>query len=130
MTTTELHHVLVCYSDLHSSPELYDNILVWHLYKDAYVQAYCNNGDTCIEIISESLFLGSLMHWHPDEDNMLDELHALGKKGNMLVLKKTLLGTSTFYIGPVAHAPLSDGSKLHFGKKKWDGGQLIYLEQK
>jgi len=47
-----------------------------------------------------------------------------------LVLKKSLFGTSIFYSGPSEAFPLTDRRSLYFGKKKWDGGQLIYLEQK
>ena len=130
MTTKELYDAIICKPDLHSHPVLHDNILVWHLYKNAYVQSFCNNGDTSIDIIGDSVFAGSFMHWHPDEDDMISELYALGKKGNMLVLKKSLFGTSIFYSGPSESFPLPDKRELHFGKKKWDGGQLVYLEQK
>lgn len=115
---------------LHSIPELNGEVLIWNLYKDAYVRAYCDSYDTCIDIISNSAFTGSLIHWHPDEEDMLDELYTLGKRGNMLVLKKALLGTSIFYSGPSESFPPTDRMPLHFGKKKWDGGQLVYLEQR
>lgn len=130
MTTKEIYDAIICKPDLHSSPKLYDNVLVWHLYENAYVQAFCNNGDTSIDIIGSSVWTGSIMHWHPDEEDMVDELYTLGKKGNILVLKKSLLSTSTFYSGPSENFPLADKTPLHFGKKKWDGGQLVYLEQK
>lgn len=129
MTTKELYDALVIKPDLHSIPQLYDTVLEWHLYKNAYVQAYCDDGDTSIEIISNSLFCGSIMHWHPEEEDMVDTLYALGKKGNLLVLKKMLLMTSIFYSGPSESFPLVGRTPLHFGKKKWDGGQLVYLEQ-
>ncbi len=130
MTTKEIYDHLVSKPDLHSVPELHNETLIWHLYENAYVQAFCNGVHTSIDIIGNSLFSGSIMHWHPDEDDMIDELYTLGKKGNMLVLKKSLFGTSTFYYGPSENFPLADRTLLHFGKKKWDGGQLVYLEQK
>ena len=130
MTTKELYDAIICKPDLHSHPVLHDNILVWHLYKNAYVQAFCNNGDTSIDIIGDTMFADSFLHWHPDEDDMISELYTLGKKGNMLVLKKSLFGTSIFYSGPSERFPLPDKRELHFGKKKWDGGQLVYFEQK
>ena len=130
MTTKELYDAIIYKPDLHSHPVLHDNILVWHLYKNAYVQAFCHDGDTSIDIIGNSIFSGSIMHWHPNEDDMISELYALGKKGNMLVLKKSLFGTSVFYSGPAETFPITDRRSLHFGKKKWDGGQLVYLEQK
>ena len=129
MTTKELYDALICKADLHSLPQLHDQILIWPLYKNAYVQASCNDRDTVIDIVSNSVFSGSLFHWHPDETDMVDELYALGKKGNLLVLKKSFLGASIYYSGQAESFPLTDKSPLHFGKKKWSGGQLIYLEQ-
>ena len=130
MTTTELYIHLIHKPDLHSQPELHDDILIWPLYTNAFIQAFCHDGDTSIDIINNSVFSGSIMHWHPDEEDMVDELYSLGKKGNLLVLKKSLLGTSTFYAGPSDNCPLTDRTPLHLGKKKWDGGRFIYLEQK
>ena len=130
MTTKDLYDALLRKEDLHSYPQLFDSILVWHLYENAYVQAFCQGGDTSIEIFGNSLLSGSLMHWHPDEEEMLDALYALGKKGNLLVLKKSLLGTSVFYLGPAEDLPSAARTPLHFGKKKWDGGVFRYLVQK
>ena len=85
--------------DLHSKPELDGEILIWKLYKNAYVRAYCDSYDTCIDIISNSILVGSLTHWHPDEDDMFDELYSLGKKGNILVIQNSLLLKGVFYKG-------------------------------
>jgi len=130
MTTKELYDAIICKPDLHSRPVLHDNILVWPLYENAYVQAFCNDGDTAIDIVGNSVFTGSVMHWHPKEDDMIDELYTLGKKGNLLVLKKSLLGTSVFYSGPSEAFPLSGTRSLYFSKKKWDSGQLVCLAQR
>lgn len=127
-TTTEIYEQLIKMPDLHSNPALDGETLIWPLYHNAYVLAFCSDNDTCIDIVSNSVFTGSLMHWHPAKEDMFDTLYALGKKGNMLVLKKSLLGTSIFYSGPSASFPLSDKREIHFGRKKWDGGQLVYLE--
>lgn len=123
-TTKELFEQLLEMPDLHSVPELDGEILIWKLYKNAYVRAYCDSYDTCIEIISTSFTCPST-HWHPDEDDMLDELYLLGKKGNILVLKSFLMGmgTGVFYLGEL--------EKYRFNKKrKWHWGKLTYLEQK
>ena len=122
-STKELYEKLVQMFDLHSFPELDDEILIWNLYKNAYVRAYCDDYDTCIDIISNSVLVGSLTHWHPNEEDMLEELYSLGKNGNILVLKKGLFGTGVYYLG----VP----EKYRFNKnKKWHWGSLIYLEQK
>ena len=109
--------------DLHSFPELDGEIIIWKLYKTAYIRAYCDSYDTCIDIINDSIWAGSLTLWHPDEENMLEELYSLGKKGNILVLKKFLYGMGVFNIG--------EPEKYQFiPKKKWHKVKLINLEQK
>ena len=116
-TSKELYEKLLEMSDLHSIPELDGEILIWELYKNVYIRAYCDSYDTCIDIISISVFCPST-HWHPDEDDMFDELYSLGKKGNILVLKKFLIGTGVFYMG--------NPDKYRFDKnKKWHWGKLI-----
>lgn len=123
--TQALYEKLLEMQDLHSTPELDGEILIWKLYENAYVRAYCDSYDTYIGIISTSRSCPST-HWHPDEDDMFDELYSLGKKGNILVLKKYLfgiLGDGVFYMG--------EPDKYHFDKnKKWHWGKLTYLEQK
>ena len=130
MTTKDLYDAIICTPDLHSLPKLYDNSLIWHLYKNAYIHACCNGADSFIEFFGGDGFTGSLMRQRLDENEMFNELYTLGKKGNMLVLKKSLFGTSVFYSGPSETFPLTDRRSLHFCKKKWDGGQLVYLEQR
>ena len=130
ITSKDLYNALSCRTDLHSIPEIHENELIWHLYKNAYVRAYCDSYDACIEIISTEYFNNNLIHWHPDECEMFEELYSLGKKGNMLVLKKPLFGTSVFFKGSLEEYPFSHKREFYFGKKKWDAGRLIYLEQK
>lgn len=120
-TTKDIYDALIKMPNLHSIPELDNEILTWKLYKNVYVQAYCDSYDTCIDIISISK--GSLTHWHPDEDDMLEELYVLGKKGNILVIKKFLLGNGIFYKGEPEKYPFAKG-------KKWHWGKLTYIEQK
>lgn len=120
-TTRELYSELCKMPDLHSMPEIEGETLVWKLYSNTYIRACCDSYDTCIEIISTSPHCPST-HWHPDEADMLNELYALGKKGNILVLKRFLMGTDVFYIG--------EPEKYRFNKnRKWHFGRLFYLEQ-
>ena len=127
-TTQELYEKLLTMPDLHSIPVLEGEQLFWPLYKQGFVRAYCDSYDTCIEINSTSAFAPST-HWHPDEEDMFDELYALGKRGNILVLKKTLLGTSVFYSGPSEDYSPSKRREIDFGRKKWEVGRLVYFEQ-
>ena len=127
ITTKELYKSLIQMPDLHSIPELDGEFLVWKLYKNAYVRAYCDSCDTFVEIISTSAAFPST-HWHPNEDNMFDQLYLLGKKGNILVLKHSSLAVDMvcadiFYVG--------NPDQYRFNKnKKWHWGKLTYLEQK
>ena len=121
LSTKELYEKILEMPDLHSIPRLENNILIWDLYEDAHLEAYCDSYDTYIGIISSSQ--SSSTHWHPDEEEMLNELYALGKKGNILVVKQFVLGTGVFYLG--------EPQKYRFSKKKkWHWGKLSYLEQK
>lgn len=75
----ELYDTLISMPDLHSIPELHDDILIWPLYKDAYICACCNSS-AYIEIVSNSLYAGTLVHWKLSQDKMLERLYVLGKK--------------------------------------------------
>ena len=126
----ELHDTLIQMPDLHSTPTFNGNVLYWNLFKDAYIRAYCNEKDFYIEIVGVALSNSGSVRWLTDKNSMLQELYSLGKKGNMCVIKKNLLGSCVFYIGNPLQYPLSDRRTWDFGKKKYDFGTLIYLEQK
>ena len=126
----ELYDILIQMPDLHSTPTFNGNILYWNLFKDACVRAYCNDKDFYIEIVGVSLSNSGSVRWLTDQNSMLQELYSLGKKGNMCVIKKTLFGSRVFYMGNPSQYPLSDRRGWDLGKKKYDFGTLIYLEQK
>ena len=87
-TTKELYEKLIQMPNLHSKPELDGELLIWKLYENAYVRAYCNGYDACIDIVSNSAVSGSLAHWHPDEEDIFNELCTLGKKRQYSCFKK------------------------------------------
>ena len=126
----EVYEILIQMPDLHSVPTFNGNVLYWDLYKDAYLRAYSKEEDFYIEIIGISISNSGSVHWLADKNSMLQELYSLGKKGNMSVIKKTLLGSSVFYMGNPSQYPLSNRRGWDFGKKKYDFGTLVYLEQK
>ena len=126
----ELYELLIQMPDLHSAPTFNGNVLYWNLFKDAYIRAYSDNKESCIEIVGTALSNSGTVRWLTDKNSMLQELYSLGKKGNMCVIKKTLLGSSVFYMGNPSQYPLPDRRSWDFGKKKYEFGTLIYLEQK
>ncbi len=126
----ELYEVLIQMPDLHSVPTINGNVLYWDLFKDAYIRACWDEKDFYIEIVGIALSNSGFVRWLTDKNSMLQELYSLGKKGNMCVIKKTLFGSRVFYMGNPLQYPLSDRRTWDFGKKKYDFGTLIYLEQK
>ena len=56
MTTKEIYAHLIQKTDLHSQPELHDEILIWHLYENAYVQAFFDN-EVLLSILLATLYL-------------------------------------------------------------------------
>ena len=118
----ELYQMLISTPGLHSLPQLNDDVITWELYHDVYVEAFINEWDTLINVVHMNMPHGSLMHWHPELEDMYEELLTLGKKGNILVLRRFLSGTEVYYLGKP--------EKFRFStNKKWHWGKLIYLKQ-
>ena len=126
----ELFDLLIQMPDLHSIPKFRDDGLSWYLYKDAYLRVYCAEDQFYIELVGASLSNSGSVRWLADKNSMLQELYALGKRGNLCVVKKTLFGSSVFYMGDPSQCPVADKRGWDLGKKKYDFGTLIYLEQK
>ena len=98
MTTKDLYALLLKMPDLHSTPKFDGNVLTWDLYENAQVRAYVDDYDTYCGIESKSIIIPS-MHWHPDEEDILEDLYTLGKKGNVVVLRSSLIVIEVFYMG-------------------------------
>ncbi len=122
MTTKDLYEFLVKMPNLHSMPIFDGHVLIWNLYENAKVRAYIDEYDTYCGVESESIDFPSV-HWHPEEKDMLEELYTLGKKGNVVVLKKSLIGVGVFYMG-------EPEKYIYTPSKKWHWGKLTYLSQK
>ena len=120
--TKELYEMLLNTQNLHSLPTLNNDELVWELYDKVTVKASIIQNSTMIEILRNNPFQTSLMHWHPTPETMYEELCQLGRKGHILVLRKTLFGTQTFYYGHPGGCELPKRMKHHWGR-------IIYLEQ-
>lgn len=118
----ELYQMLNRTPGLHSLPQLKDDVITWQLYHDVYVEAYINEWDTMVNIVHRNTLQDSVMHWHPEPEDMYETLLTLGKRGNILVLRQFLCGAEVYYLG--------ESEKYHFSpNKKWHWGKLVYLEQ-
>lgn len=121
--SADLLKMLLEAEDLHSVPQLKDDVLRWELYDGVRVDVGLNEVDCVVEILRDRGLELELMHWHTDPEEIYEELLNLGKKGNILVLRKPLFGIETFYMGPAADYPYDPG-------KKWHWGRLTYLKQR
>lgn len=122
-TSQELYQILAETPGLHSLPKFENDTLIWELYDKATVEASIIKNSTIIELLGNNFFRTAYTHWHPNPEAIYGELRELGKKGHILVLRKTLLGTETYYYGDPNGYTLPK-------KKKWHWGRLIYLEQR
>jgi hypothetical protein len=103
--------------NLAGSFRLVDNVgIEWQLFDSYIVYIGCNY------INIDRLLWGkipySLTHWHPEDDELYEEICALGTKGNVAVVKKSWFCTSLLYMGPVAECTY---------KRKWLFGKYYYL---
>lgn len=114
---------------LHSFPQLADGLLIWKLYKGASIQVYWDGHEARMEIIPDSVFQSPLLHWNGSMEDLRKQLYTLGKKGHILVIKKSLYGTELFYAGsPDQYSP-PDEWRISLGRILWHARRLIYLEQ-
>ena len=74
--------------------------------------------------ISKKLFgkiENPLTHWHPDDDDLYDDICRLGTRGNITVIHKTILYDGVIYSGPETECRI---------KRKWLFGKYYYLRAK
>jgi len=122
-TSEELYKMVANTPDIHSMPELKDDVIKWNVYENVLVEAYVNEYDATIELIGENDLKDLNTHWHPDHDEIYDALIGIGKKGNILVLKKGLCNLNFLYAG-------DEDNFNSQNRKKRNPGQLIFVKQK
>ena len=97
-----------------------DGYIVWQLFQGYML-------DIASEHISiNKITLGnvaeSIYHWHPNDEDLYDEVCRLGTRGNVTVIHLYgpggMLGSSLVYCGPKSDCPI---------KRKWLFGKYIYL---
>ena len=62
-----------------------------------------------------------LTHWHPDDDDLYDDICRLGTRGNITVIHKTILYDGVIYSGHETECKI---------KRKWLFGNYYYLRAK
>ena len=85
-----------------------------------------NIGDYFIEIardylsitIVKKLYSLPITHWHPEDDEVLDEIRQIGTKGNVTVIYDGWFAGGPIYAGPRECCPC---------KRKWLFGKYYYI---
>ena len=105
--------------DLAGYFELLPEGIEWRLF-DKYIVSIGNEYIGIDRILFGKL-TDSLIHWHPDEEDVYNDICCLGTKGNVTVIYKNFIVTSVLYSGPAADCKY---------KRRWLFGKYIYLYAK
>ena len=123
--TKELYDKMRDTPDLCGTFELKGDIIHWNLFEGYNIQIAVDHRDNYFNI--EKKLVGGLAdqltHWHPEADEIYEEVCNIGSRGNIIVIRKNLFWTSVLYMGKEENCPYSQ-------KKKWSWGKILYLKAK
>ncbi len=122
--TKELYEKMCNTPDLCGIFELKGETIHWSLFEGYNIQVAVDPRDNYFGIDKKIGILSDpITHWHPETDEIYEEVCNIGLKGNVLVIRKNLLCTSVVYMGEEENCPYS-------AKKKWSWGKILYLKAK
>lgn len=124
-STKELCEKMLETPDLCGKFELVDKTIFWDLFDGFVIRISIEPPETLfdIETMLFGVFPDYITHWHPDEDEIYDQVCHIGLKGSVLVLRRNFFGTSVLYMGKEEHCPYSPQRKRLWGK-------IYYLKAK
>lgn len=126
VNSKELYDMMCKTPDLCGSFEITENNSIrWALHDEIQITIGVDPRDCCIDI-SKKLFGkidNSITHWHPSIYEIYEEVCAIGKRGNILVLKVIPASSSVLYMGDKDNCPYS----VEYQKDKHN---VYYLEAK
>lgn len=121
----ELYDAMCDTPNLCGTFELKDDMIHWNLFEGYTIQIAVDPRGNYFHI--EKKLVGKLTdpltHWHPEADEIYEDVCSIGLKGNVLVIRKNLLCTSVLYMGKEEGCPYSS-------KTKWCWGKILYLKAK
>ena len=59
-----------------------------------------------------------ITHWHPDDEDIFEDILKIGTKGNVTVIHSTIFGSYVLYLGLIKECPY---------KRKWLFGKYHYI---
>lgn len=111
--TKDLYEMMLKNKKLGGSFELTGDDLILWTFDQVYYEISISEDDSYFGVNkSKGRYI---MHWHPSEFEVYDEVCKIGEKGNVLVIRSFLGGASILYMGPKEKCPIRK-NKFHFGK--------------
>lgn len=103
--------------------QLDGEIIRWDLHMGYQIQISVDPRDTYFNIEQKpgGVKEDQITHWHPDPNEIFDQICNIGLRGNILVIRKNFLWSSVLYMGTEEGCPYSK-------TKKWSWGKLFYLQ--
>ena len=90
----------------------------WRVREDIQITLGVDPHDCCMSV--ERLLLGKsesgITHWHPTPFEMYDEVCKIGRRGNVLVLRRRAGSSAVLYSGRKEDCPYKPDQKVLFGK--------------
>ena len=95
-------------------------LIRWDLYEEYSYMIDVRGGDGYIDLFNRKKTHCDITHWHPDPDDMYEELCRIGTRGHIIVVRSLhiglLCGASVRYIGPEDDCPRRDKRMGLFSK--------------
>ena len=115
----ELYDLLKHTTDICGKIELiidkHGDYIMWELYSNLLLNIGLDDGEGYIDVNN------GLFHWHPENQYIYEDLCKIGIRGHILVIKKSFLYSTIFYMGP------ADKYKFNKNKKRHGIGRLYYF---
>ena len=108
-TIQELHDLLLQFPDLCGKLTIVnEGTLRWDLWEGYHLSISLYKGHGHISLDKNGFFGTSVTHWHPEPEEMAEELRDIGTRGCILVVRRYLLGEAVVYMGPESECPPRD----------------------
>lgn len=118
-STKELYEMMLATPELCGAFEFAQNDTIhWDLYDNIRIDLSVDPQDCYLGVNKKAFgkLERSITHWHPDTGDIYNEVCAIGKRGNVLVIRSFLNSASVLYMGNENDCPYSRNSKRIFGK--------------
>ena len=122
-STKELYEKMLVTPDLCGKFKLIDKTIFWDLFDGFIIRISIEPPATHFSIEKKLFweFTDTVTHWHPEENEIFEEVCNIGLKGNVLVIRRNFFFDSVLYMGKEEVCPYSP-------KKKWSWGKIYYLK--